>query len=280
MLAAQWFPAQTVGSLPPTCRPEPREDVAVSRDLGLVRIAGPEHELIVRTESQMTSWDRRYLGPTILRYSRGDELLVGAISRTVSTDLAPRSDRPSNRLLRIVDLFRHRYTNGAEHLDAVTVGYVPVLRNGATDWVPYRAMDVETSPGRLVTRHGMERVRVRGFYPCMVEALQLAHGNVPGLKPKRYVRPPMRPADGIQLERSIQLDARRCRIEDRITGAPRTARLLFSVRRLPSAIVDVDGLKKRQTIVGWGSDGRHTLDIYESPVAHAEVRYACEIREA
>jgi hypothetical protein len=278
LLGIHWFPAQPKTD---TARSDvPEREVAVSHDLGVVKVARPNGELVVRTGSEMTGWDRRYLGPTILRYRLGDSMLVGAISRTVSTDREAQADAPQNRMSRVFQLLQHRYRSGAEHLDGVSVGFLPVLRRGAVDFVPYTPLFVDATPGRVKTRHHMQRVNARGVHPCLAEALQLLRGKVPGLQPKRYIRPMMEPEPRIELSRDIRLMPTSCRIEDQITGAIGRRELIFSVRRLPGTRIQVEGLLKLRSFTGWGSDGRQTMDVYGTPTSGAEIRYACEIEEA
>ena len=278
LLGCHWFPAPDT-PVRSTDDPDPKAAVAVSRDLGVVKLDGPRRELVVRTRSEMTSWDRRYLGPTILRYAVNDRLLVGAISRTVATDRKAQPNRPASRARKFVDRLRRSYVNGAEQLDATSVGFLPVLRAGAVDYVPYAPVALHAFPSRVTTRHQMLRVNARGLHPCFIEAIEFAHFTLPGLRPKRYTRPRMMAAPAIELARDVVLDPAFCSIEDHITGDVEGKELLFSVRHLPSATVRVDGLAKVSSMTGWGSDGRQTLDLYSARPTGSEIRYRCEIAE-
>lgn len=278
LLGLHWFPAADAALPGPS--PNGRTTVATSADLGVVKLTGRDRELVLRTRSEMTSWDRRYLGPTILRYSVNGKLLVGAISRTISTDRVARSDRAQGGLRGIVQRFRDSYVDGAEHLDGTAVGFLPVLRRGPNDYVPYTPVSVEATPARASTRHQMLRVRVRGAYPCFLDALQVAHAMVPGLTPKEYVQPLMTAAPAMELSREVSLGATSCDIEDRISGDLKGTELLFSVRRLPGAAVRVDGLVRRGTLTGWSSDGRQHLELYSARPSGSSIHYRCEITEA
>jgi hypothetical protein len=136
---------------------------------------------------------------------------------------------------------------------------------------------METSDTRVALQYQMVRLNVRGVYPCWVEALELLHRNTPGLKPKEYVRPRMRPAPGFQLSRVVTVGPAHCRIEDRITGDLEGKTVLFSVRRLPGAVISVDGLQKLRSMTGWGSDGRQTIDVYTATPRGSGIRYTCNI---
>jgi hypothetical protein len=276
LLGCHWHPVEAG----PQIHDAQPASAAISNDLGIVRAGDRDRELIVRTRSEMTSWDRRYLGPTILRYSVGDRLLVGAISRTVSTDRSARRQPSNSRVRRLFERLRSRYEDGVEQLDVTSIGFLPALRQRAVDYVPYIPLSVDASSTHVATRHQMLRVNVRGLHPCWIEALQLIRGALPGIEPKRYVAPRMKPAPALELWRSIVLEPETCRIEDRLTGDLAGKELLFSVRRLPGVSIRVDGLTRLRSITGWGSDGRQTLDIYGArQLPGSEMRYECRIEE-
>ena len=277
LLGCYWFPANTSFTGSGT-RPE-QPAVAVSNDLGIVKLRNTDRELIVRTRSEITSWDRRYLGPTILRYAAGDRLVVGAIPRTVQSDEKARSKRAAGRLGRLIDHFHHRFVRGAEHLDATSVGFVPVLRRGSVDYVPYRLLSVETDLARVTTRHEMLRVHTRGLYPCLVEALEIAHFSLPGLKPRPYTPPLRQPDSSKQFTRTISLERGSCRLDDELSGDLDGDELLFSVRQMPGTTIRVDGLMKVSSVAGWGSNGRQILDVFAGRPSGKRIRYQCEILE-
>jgi hypothetical protein len=276
LLGSHWYPAPTDAGRCAEASERPAA-VATSDDLGVVKLTGKNGELVVRTRSEMTSWDRRYLGPTILRYAVDDTLLVGAIPLTVSTDRAAQPRSSANAARRLLDLFKYRYVNGAEQLDGTSVGFLPVLRQGTVDYLPYNPVSVQASPSRVTTRHEMIRMDARGMSACLVDAQQIVRAAAPGLKPRRYVEVRMKPAPSIELTRDIVLDPASCRLEDRISGDLDGMSLLFSVRYLPGASVRVDGLTKLSSKTGWGSDGRQTIDLYSARPTGSEIRYRCEI---
>ncbi|OFW03068.1 MAG: hypothetical protein A3G20_01615 [Acidobacteria bacterium RIFCSPLOWO2_12_FULL_59_11] len=255
-------------------RPTP---AATSNDLGLVKLTRQNSELFLRTRSEITSWDRRYLGPTILRYQVGSRLLIGAISRTVSTDGDPKGSRLLSGAHKVTQLFRYRFSRGFDQLDGTSVGFVPVVRHGAVDYLPYKAVSIETSPSHLRTRYQMVQLHARGFHPCFIESIELLHEHVPGLKPKQYSRPKMRLVDFIEFSRDVYLEQDRCRIEDRLVGDLEGKTILFSVRSFPCASIRLNGMTKLQSMIGWGSDGRQTIELYEAQAKHSEIRYECDI---
>ena len=277
LLGCLWFPIDDSGAT--TSAREPSRDAAVaqSQDLGLVKLSNGDQELIARTGSQITSWDRRYLGPTILRYTNRDRLLVGAISRTLSSDLALQTGGTRGRTAAALRLLRYRAGHGHEQLDATSVGYVPVVRRGSSDYLPYTLVAIEISPSHVRARYAMSRLRARGLRPLAIEGWELLHRTVPRLKPLRFVQPPVGPAAGFELTRDIRLHTSGFEIEDRISGPLRGARVLFSTRYVPGAAVHVDGLDPERTATGWGSDGRQTVDVYAARCRTNDVTYRCRV---
>ena len=87
----------------------------------------------------------------------------------------------------------------------------------------------------------------------------------------------MKLVDSLEFSRDIYLERESCRIEDRISGDLKGKTLLFSVRYFPCASVRLQGLSKRESMTGWGSDGRQTLELYEAQAAGSQVRYECHI---
>jgi hypothetical protein len=279
LLGCHWFPSVAEPIAPRTRAARPTT-LAMSSDLGLVKLTDDKTELVVRTGSEATSWDRRYLGPTVLRYQIGDELLIGAISKTVSTDRAVQAQRPSTRMRRILELLRARFVEGVEQLDGTSVGFLPVVRRGFVDYLPYQVTTLEVSSAHVQSRYQMVKLHVRGYRPCWREVIELVHNNVPALGRKQYTRPAMQVVDSLELARDIYLDGEQCRIEDRVSGDLQGKTLLFSVRHLPGASVRIRGLTKVRSMTGWGSDGRQTIDVYEAAGAVSEIRYECDIELA
>lgn len=272
LLGRLWFPGSVSANLnapPPGIPP-----VASSTDLGVVTLRVDESELVLRTRSELTGWDRRYLGPTILRYESHGRLLVGAISRTLSTDAVLRQ-RPSGRVARAIGHFVDRYIRGVEQLDATSVGFLPVISHGAADYMPYRVSHHEATPGHTRTRYQFVRLYARGWRPCAIEALEILRRTV--RRVSSYSRPPMVDVKSFTLERNAYLTERGCRVEDRLEGALAGKAVRFSVRYLPGASVRVRGLNKLASATGWGSDGRQTVDLYGTAGAGSELRYECDV---
>ena len=273
LLACHWFP--TMGDRPARMESASVGSVAVSRDLGLARLRERNGELIVRTSSQLASWDRRYLGPTILRYQVGDRLLVGAISKTLSADAVASARRASSALHRVYELLQGWVVNGNEQLDGVSVGFIPVLRRGAMDYLPYTVIAQESTASGLRTRYNAVRLHARGYRHCALEAAEMLRSRIRG--PKAYRSPRMTVVDSVELTRDIRLEAGRCRIEDRWSGRLGGAHVLFSTRQLPGVAIHVRGLRKVRSATGWGSDGRQIHDVYDAPAGGSELTYECEI---
>ena len=278
LLGAYWFPATPDAVTPPAAHRTAVASVAQSRDLGILKLAGEDYEVCLRTASEITSWDRRYLGPTLLRYEVDGRLLVGAIPRTISTDeRASREARPVSRLRRAAALLERRFRRGIEQLDGTSVGFLPVLRRGATDFLPCRLLSLEATASRVTSRYRMVALHARGLRSCLIELSELLHRNLPGLRPKHYSRPRFEPVDSLELSREVRLEPDGCQIEDCVSGAPQGTTLLFSVRYMPGASVRIRGLSKRDSMVCWGSDGLQILDTYAGTSRGTQLRYQCDV---
>jgi hypothetical protein len=277
LLGAHWGPAADLTSQS-SCTPSmPR--TATSADLGITVLSGSGYELCIRTHSQATSWDRRYLGPTLLRYEgEAGRLRVGAISRTISTDPAATRSPQTTKLASLASVLSHRYLAGFEQLDAPSVGYVPVVRVGTVDYVPYGCSDLVVSEARLSARYSMVPLRNRGIRACLTELGDLVRKKAPGLRPREYVRPPMRLEPMFELSRTIHVRPGSCELHDHLSGNLRGRRVMFSVRYMPGSSATVDGLKRMGSVTGWGSDGRQSIDLYEQRATGPALEYSCVIR--
>lgn len=274
LLGCYCFPAPD-GS---TERPHATAPAAArSDDLGVVKLSGPDHEVVLRTRSELTSWDRRYIGPTVLRCSLGDELLVGAISKTVSSDSGFREEPEASRIRSISRSLREWYVHGFDQLDAITVGFVPVVRHGGVDYLPYEAVAVEQGDSSLTIRYRMVKLRARGLGACAVELRERLRSRLPGFKAQEKNRPIMGPTSAIECVRRVRVDGAGCRIEDVLTGNLRGREILLSTRAFLSAHIVVTGLDERGRLTGWGSEGRQEITIYAGRASAREFRYACVI---
>jgi hypothetical protein len=274
LLGCYWFPASGAVRAPE----RPREPaIVVSRDLGVAKLTARSSEVVVRIGCEATGWDRRYLGPTILRYQVDGQLLVGAIPRTLSTDASIRPPKSPNQIRRVYELLRNTFTNGIEQLDGTAVGFLPVLKEGSSDYLPYTVVEIFPAPSSLLVRYRMLCLHARGWRPCLKEVLEVLHNKVRVLGQKHYTRPGMRLVDSIEFSRRIRLDGERCRIEDTLSGDIAGKTLSFSVRRFPGTSVSLLGLRKRESITTWGSDGRQALDIHEVVIDGSEITYQCDI---
>jgi len=273
LLASHWFPAADGGRLPAL----PARAVGHSDDLGVARLEAGGAEAIVRTTGEVTGWDRRYLAPTILRLQIGDRLAVGAIPKSVETDASAGPPAPSGRLRRVYGILRDRYLRGFEQLDAVGVGFLPVLRCGAVDYLPHAIAERTAASASISIRYRMLGVHVRGVRPCVSELGQAVGHRLKLLGQDPFRRPVMRPDDSVELRRTVRLEPTRCRIEDSLSGDLAGRTLVFSVRHMPGAIVHVHGLRRRAAVTAWSSDGRQTIEVFEGTSAGPDMRYACDI---
>jgi hypothetical protein len=278
MLGTHRYPASPIPAMPRT--QTAASEIAESADLGVVRLSRGDAELIVRTRPDLASWDRRYLGPTVLRFSRGDALMVGAIPRTVSTDSAVRRAGAAGGARRILATLIDRHRYGIEQFDAATVGFIPLLRGSAVDLIPCAPSSISASHSTVVTRHRMQGVRLRGLVPASDEALQVVRARMRRLGPRQYVAPPVTAAPLIELTRTVSLTGTGFTIDDRLHGDVDGRDVRFSVRRSDRAHVRIDGLRHLDSFTGWGSDGRQILDVYGASASGREIRYTCELAEA
>jgi len=272
MLACRWFPRPAGRASSDGATELP----AVSRDLGLVKLGTSRSEVLIRTAGEITAWDRRYQGPTILRYGRGDRLLIGAIAKTLSTDWRARP-REGGRYSRLLRRLQHRYLRGFDELDAVSVGFLPVLRRGPWDYVPATSVIAEISATHVATRHEFVRFRARGIHPCVLEATQALRNKVRVLPPAEYIPLDVEKVDGITLDRVVRVGPDSSSIQDRVSGALAGKQLLFSVRSFPDTSVVVRGLEADGGSTGWGSDGVAPQSVFSAWPDGRELRYECEL---
>jgi hypothetical protein len=275
LLGYHCFPAPDVPHTPPRA-----PHVGQSRDLGLVKLTGPGHELILRTTSEATSWDRRYLGPTVLRFEVADELLVGAIPKTVSSDLERVDGQSRMRLQAMVKSLIGWYVDGFEQLDGTSVGFVPVVRDGGVDYLPYEIATIVVSPSHVEINYRMLKLHARGFGACAVELWERLRKTIPGSTPGERGPPMMRLSSSIECQRAVHVGDGECRIRDRLAGRLRGTKVFFSTRALPRASVRVAGLEKARTLMGWGSNGRQELVVYSARPSGTVLEYECVIAAA
>ena len=271
LLGRYWAPAKLKRE--PVLESAPT--AARSDDLGIVRFAGSTYDLCLRTTSQATSWDRRYLGPTILRYKTNDRLLVGAITHTLSTDLAARKTPATHRLRTLASRFASLFVSGIEQLDASSVGFLPVVRDGRDDYLPYDLASLTMSATRLETTYQFARLRMRGVRACLPELEDLVRKKLPALNRPRFSNPPISQAAGFTLSRTIEVGPAGCRLQDRLEGPLEGKTVLLSVRYVPGTVVRVTGFCSIGQKLAWTSDGRQTLEIYEAHPHGRELQYSC-----
>jgi hypothetical protein len=274
-LLAYWlFPLAGAADFAPPRGP------AISHDLGVARLRVGDDELLLRTTGEVTSWDRRYLAPTILRFETADTLLVGAIAKTVSTDEGIPPVTHANRLAQKLAALRSWYVRGFDQLDATTVGFVPVVRAGAVDYLPYRVLELTATESSIAIRYAMLRLSARGLPACAVELRERVRHRLPWARRGEYGRPFMRPDDSLECVRTVTLASGECRIRDRISGPLRGKTILLATRALAAADVRVSGLLRRYALTGWGSDGAQELVVYAGSTAADTLEYECVVAPA
>ena len=182
-----------------------------------------------------------------------------------------------SRLRRAAALLERRFRRGIEQLDGTSVGFLPVLRRGATDFLPCRLLSLEATASRVTSRYRMVALHARGLRPCLIDLSELLHRNVPGLQPKHYSRPPVGGTAALELSRTIHVARDGVRIEDRVSGDLSGFTLLFSVRYFPGTRVRITGLSKRESLRSWGSDGMQLVDAFGAGAAGLQLCYECHV---
>lgn len=248
---------------------------AYSSDLGVANFRSGDQELIVRTSSDPESWDRRYLGPTLLSLRVGASQLVGAISKTVSSDRDLRPPQTGSRPARAIRRIKEFYIRGFEQLDASTVGFMPIVRHGSFDYLPLEIERISVGTTSVDVSYCMTKLYARGLGSIYVELRELARRRF--LRHGEYLAPLTSRAPGISLHRSIGLEGSRCFIRDRFSGKIAGKTILFSTRSFAPAKVAVSGLEMRETFNGWGSNGIQTITVYGAVARENALEYECEI---
>jgi hypothetical protein len=243
-------------------------------------LTSADSELLLRITGEVTSWDRRYLAPTVLRFEVEGSLLVGAISRTLSTDRDIGPSIPRNRATAVLAALRSWYVQGLEQIDAVSVGFVPVVRSGSVDYLPYRVKRLTATESSIEIHYGMLRVSTRGLSACVIELRERLRTRLPWLKRGEYGRPRMRPDDSIECVRTITLTSGECRIQDRISGNLRGKSVLLSTRGFPAARIRVAGLSEQRACVGWGSEGKQAIVVHSTRLDDDAIEYECVVARA
>ena len=217
---------------------------AYSADLCVANIRSGSHELIVRTGSDPESWDRRYLGPTVLSFRVGASQLVGAIPKTVSSDRDLQPQRLGSRPKRAVRRLKEFYVRGFEQLDASMVGFMPIVRDGSVDYLPMEVEQITVGTTSVDVSYRMTKLYARGLGSIFVELRELARRRL--TRHGEYLAPLTAFSSAITLHRSIGLEGSRCFIRDRFSGKIAGKTVLFSTRSFAEAKVAVRGLEMRR----------------------------------
>src|SRR5581483_7227887 len=154
-------------SEPPAAAEPRRAPVAVSRDLGVVRLGrsasgSSPSELIVRCNGSVVPGNRRYLAPTLLRWECAGKLVVGAIPRTTEDDSRVVITARGGIRNRKFAFIAHLLTNGIDELRLLSVGYLPFLTRGSSLCAPFRLLTLEADEHTVTARYGTSRARYRG----------------------------------------------------------------------------------------------------------------------
>ncbi|MCW5979861.1 MAG: hypothetical protein KIT09_17405 [Bryobacteraceae bacterium] len=244
---------------------------ALSRDLGIAKLSHSEAELFIRTGSQQEIGDRRYFGPTVLRFQVGEKLAVGAIPRRCSRDAVV---RPTswNRLFRVAQKISRRYALGNDELDPRYTGFIPVVIDGAYVLTPTWPSDCFMSDTWVKTEHGMQRVRLRGVVAAL---LQLFRPGAAHDKRRLPDSDPFPHDKRFKLLRRVEVFEDSFEIEDTLGGPLTGKRIELCVRSATesAASVSVEGLRRTGTLRAWSSDGPARLDVYAAQPDRNEVSY-------
>ncbi|MGC2110629.1 MAG: hypothetical protein WA655_13990 [Candidatus Korobacteraceae bacterium] len=286
LLAELLFPAppsSTVASEDDKGKTDQQPVIAVSRDLGLIRVRrAPQQDLFVRTMSNIPAQDRRQLGPTILRLENRGALLIGAIPMTIATDadaVIPWQNRSA--LGRHRDLLAYRWQQGFEFLHAELVGFLPVILKGRRVYLPLSADEPLLEKETLVTEHTFVGQPRSGYEPAMLHFTGIVRQNIPSALRFLFGRSTMRQTpNDIRLVRTLSWSDNRIHIADRITGSLDRATVIIGSRMLSPYRLKVNGLAPGKKTKGWSSDGPATIQLYETHCSGPECRYELTIQDS
>jgi len=247
-----------------------------SQDLGIVKIQSPNGEVFVRTTSQPEARDRRYFGPTILRFTKNGSLLIGAIPKTVDTDFSI-VHKKSGQPWKLLDLLLFRYRHGYDDLDAISTGFLPTFRFGNCLCIPRSAKSIQLDRNILVTEHDWQFVKFNGFHAIRMQLGDLFEKNFFKSKGDQEWVPDLHDAFGWNLVRRVVLDGLTLCIEDSIQGPIKGKKIIYIVRHTSGAHVKVSGLNYQETRIGWSSDGIALLDLYASECTGTDIHYSITV---
>ena len=246
-----------------------------SNDLGVVRVRSGDLDLFIRTGCNLTAADRRYAGPTILRLEHGDNVMVGTIPVTISSDSRITVAWTGRSLLkRHLDLLCWRWRHGFEHLQVELAGFLPVLKRGHDTWIPTQAAEHQVDGNRLVTVHEFVGRHSSGWIPAWSHSASLAAMHVPASMKSIFREPSLLGRKvAVQLTRTIRWTLDSVTIADRITGEIAGKELVVGTRLLNNCRTQVDGLAPVRCLRGWSSDGLQEVQLYGTRCRGAECRY-------
>ncbi len=255
-----------------------RARVAVSRDLGLVRLgrSGPElraSELIVRCSGVVVRGDRRYLGPTLLRWESAGKVIIGAIPRTTEDDVRVVITANGGIRKRKVAYLAHLLRSGVDELRLLSVGYLPFLTRGSYLCAPFRLMKLDADEHTVTGYYGTSRARYRGVEVAAHELLEVITKNLTGRKVGAD-RTAVLVDEEPEFSRTISFFGDHITVRDSWSRLAGWRRLHVSTRLIRGrGKADVAGLDFAGEWLGWSSDGETTLDLYSKRCTSEQLSY-------
>jgi hypothetical protein len=250
--------------------------ITYSEDLGIAKLCAPGVEAFVRTLSNTANHDRRYMGPSVLRFEVRGQLIVGAVPVTCSDDGSYKMRRaPALRILKNV---WHKYHKGTDDIDARYTGFVPVVMDGDDILLPLRVVRQRTEEC-VETEYEFGRRSFRGW-SMGLDQLRL-YGSALGLplpRPDSASRQFVAEPNIHLIRRQHLTQASDLLIEDTLLGRLRHKVLWFSTRYFLNARVEVSGLLCTGDAIGWGSDGEVRFDFYAQDCTTDKISYSCRLR--
>lgn len=188
-------------------------------------------------------------------------------------DLQPQ--RLGSQPKRAVRRIKEFDVRGFEQLDASTVGFMPIVRHGSVDYLPFEVERITVGTTSVDVSYWMTKLYARGLGSIFVEFRELARRRL--IRHGEYLAPLTASSSAITLHRSIGLEGSRCFIRDRFSGKIAGKTVVFSTRSFAEAKVAVSGLEAREVINGWGSNGLQMITVYGSLARENALEYECTI---
>ncbi len=278
LLAHRLFPALDIVNKPETSAALPL--AFSSKDLDIVRLRVGDLSLFVRMGSTPSAEDRRYAGPTILRLEHHGATIVGAVPKTVSSDVSVIIDWLGRSCLaRHLDLLRYRWRSGFEFLHHELIGFLPVLRLGHRTWIPALVLAQQTSREQITSKHRFQVTHSSGIIPTLNYLVDLARINTPAAMHFLFQpRPLLGKEENIYLNRTITLSENAVVISDVLSGDIEGKRLFVGTRFLNPWGVQASNLVIERKLHGWSSDGLQQIQLYTGCCIEGEYSYQLTLK--